>query len=147
MANPQVRPHLHFLPEDSGSHLEEARQAARWLHELSPELTTPCVAIRAQQFYTFEPTLLTGNRVIVPVRWFTSKGRIHAQFWEMEIFESVNGPRWRVVSNPLRVAREDEFLMPFPELVRDMTAHPEVYNCPPLSHIEGAYQLSMLENL
>ncbi|PPQ85626.1 hypothetical protein CVT24_012671, partial [Panaeolus cyanescens] len=31
MANPLVRPHLHFLPEDAGPRLSEARQADRWL--------------------------------------------------------------------------------------------------------------------
>ncbi|KAK6977422.1 hypothetical protein R3P38DRAFT_3334959 [Favolaschia claudopus] len=37
MANPRVRPHLHFYPEDSGTKLSEARQAQRWLHELPDE--------------------------------------------------------------------------------------------------------------
>ncbi|KAK6985105.1 hypothetical protein R3P38DRAFT_2805837 [Favolaschia claudopus] len=32
MANPRVRPHLHFYPEDSGTKLSEARQAQRLLH-------------------------------------------------------------------------------------------------------------------
>jgi hypothetical protein len=29
--------------------------------------------------------------------------------------------------------------MPYPELDRDITAHPEVYPCPPISHIEGVH--------
>ncbi|KAJ7844241.1 hypothetical protein B0H14DRAFT_2585305 [Mycena olivaceomarginata] len=33
MANPNVRPHLSFYPEDSGKKLSEARQGERWLKE------------------------------------------------------------------------------------------------------------------
>ncbi|KAJ7133509.1 hypothetical protein C8R44DRAFT_829315 [Mycena epipterygia] len=45
MANPKVRPHLHFYPEDSGPKLSEARQGQRWLKELPDDRTTPMVRI------------------------------------------------------------------------------------------------------
>ncbi|KIK49825.1 hypothetical protein GYMLUDRAFT_253531 [Collybiopsis luxurians FD-317 M1] len=41
MANPKVRPKLHFYPEDSGNFLSEARQAERWLKEAPDNLLTP----------------------------------------------------------------------------------------------------------
>ncbi|PPR03825.1 hypothetical protein CVT24_008144 [Panaeolus cyanescens] len=51
ITNPLVRPHLHFLPEDAGPRLSEARQADRWLHEPPPP----------KDFYIYEPSLITGN--------------------------------------------------------------------------------------
>ena len=40
MANPQVQPHLHFLPEDVGEKLGETGQARCWLHEVKSDLMT-----------------------------------------------------------------------------------------------------------
>ncbi|KAK7007081.1 hypothetical protein R3P38DRAFT_3325555 [Favolaschia claudopus] len=58
MANPRVRPHLHFYPEDSGEKLSEARQGERWLHEIPDEQTTPMVRISTHDYYIYEPAML-----------------------------------------------------------------------------------------
>ena len=63
MANPRVRPHLQFLPEDAGQKLDQAWQARRWLHEMQHEVLTPMVRLASnspqeQDLYVFEPTLL-----------------------------------------------------------------------------------------
>ncbi|KAE9383713.1 hypothetical protein BT96DRAFT_772206, partial [Gymnopus androsaceus JB14] len=61
MANPEVRPKLHFYPEDSGEHLSEARQAERWLHEAPDDLLTPMARIRDQDYYIYEPAMLSDG--------------------------------------------------------------------------------------
>ncbi|EED83857.1 predicted protein [Postia placenta Mad-698-R] len=62
MANPRVRPHLHFYPEDHGERpLAEARQAARWLHEMPNELLTPMARVRNQDYYIYEPAMLVNG--------------------------------------------------------------------------------------
>ncbi|KAJ2936113.1 hypothetical protein H1R20_g977, partial [Candolleomyces eurysporus] len=139
MSNPLVRPKLHFLPEDSGPRLSEARQASHWLHDLPPELTTPCVRIGSQEFFSFEPALLTGDRFVVPVRWFMADGRVHAQCWDLELVETFDGQLWRAVTAPVRVARDDEFLKPYPDLKRDMVEHPELFGSLPVLDIKAAY--------
>lgn len=47
MANPLIRPHIRFYPEDAGSRLTETWQASRWLHELPSDILTPMVRIGA----------------------------------------------------------------------------------------------------
>ena len=61
MANPRVRPHLHVYPEDSGQKLSEARQAAKWLHKLPSEDTTPMIRLQNIDYYIFEPALLING--------------------------------------------------------------------------------------
>ncbi|KAF8509719.1 hypothetical protein JB92DRAFT_2591643, partial [Gautieria morchelliformis] len=58
MANPRVRPWLHFFPEDSGQHLSEARQGQRWLNDVDGTQLTPMVRVGLRDFYVWEPTLL-----------------------------------------------------------------------------------------
>lgn len=71
MANPKVRPSLHFYPEDNGQILEEACQASCWLHELQPEETSPMIQVKSIDYYIFEPTTLSDGSVCLPTRWFT----------------------------------------------------------------------------
>jgi hypothetical protein len=133
MSNPAVRPHLSFLPEDSGQQLSEARQAARWLHELPPELTTPSAYIGNKHFFTFEPALLTNSRFAIPVRWFTRENQLYAQCWKMEVVPTYDGPAWQAVTSPLYTVSASDFLRPYPELQQDMLARPEAYQNLPLA--------------
>ncbi|KIJ43281.1 hypothetical protein M422DRAFT_170181, partial [Sphaerobolus stellatus SS14] len=57
IANPKIRPHLHFYPEICGSHVAEARHAQCWLNEVDDTLLTPMTHVSSQDFYIFEPTL------------------------------------------------------------------------------------------
>ncbi|KAH9948702.1 hypothetical protein B0H21DRAFT_890351 [Amylocystis lapponica] len=102
MANPKVRPHLHFYPEDTrGASLSEARQAARWLEEIPDHLITPMARIGLQDFYIHEPAMLRSGVPCMPVRWFTrvegGQQVLFAKCWKLE----------------------DEFLKTFPELQQD----------------------------
>ncbi|KAJ8521961.1 hypothetical protein ONZ45_g1372 [Pleurotus djamor] len=62
MANPQVRPHLSFYPEDSGKRLSEARQASRWLHDAPDDQLTPMIRLGSQDYFIYEPL-----KVVPPV--------------------------------------------------------------------------------
>ncbi|KAF8156763.1 hypothetical protein B0H34DRAFT_783108 [Crassisporium funariophilum] len=58
MANPNIRKHLHFYPEDAGDQLSKAWQAEQWKNELYSSLTMPMIHIHGQDFYTDEICLL-----------------------------------------------------------------------------------------
>lgn len=85
MCNPRVRPHLHFYPEDSGQRLEETRQASNWLHEMSPEDTTPMIRVDANDYYIYEPAMLNNGTFCIPYRWFTRGKMYWARAWALEL--------------------------------------------------------------
>ncbi|THH18949.1 hypothetical protein EUX98_g8870 [Antrodiella citrinella] len=70
MANPRVRPHLQFYPEDNGKSVNEYWQASHWLEEADPTKLTPLAIVNDQHFFVFEPCLLRDGRTCMPVRWF-----------------------------------------------------------------------------
>ena len=84
MANPKVRPLLHFYPEDCGTRVAEARQASRWLREVDDDLLTPMIRLGVQDFYIFEPTLTTDSLVVMPHRFFFRDGEMFVRIWAME---------------------------------------------------------------
>ncbi|KAJ3897568.1 hypothetical protein F5879DRAFT_910507, partial [Lentinula edodes] len=96
MSNQSVRPHLRFLPEDSGKRLSQACQAQRWLNELDPDLLTPAHCVNGQDHFTFEPAVLKDRRVCMPTRWFTRKGQVYAKAWPMHMVDNELGQGWAV---------------------------------------------------
>lgn len=132
MANPHVRRHLRFLPEDSGTKISEAWQADRWLHELDPKLATPMIRVGRQDYYTFEPLLLASDyqraspseRAYMPVRWFTRGQKTLAQAWRLLPSTSESGERgWVVDGRRLCEIDSTQLLLSFPELVQGHTSH------------------------
>ncbi|KAK7006456.1 hypothetical protein R3P38DRAFT_3038299 [Favolaschia claudopus] len=121
MANPKVRPHLSFYPEDSGPKLSEARQADRWLKELPDNQTTPMVRIAERDYFIHEPAMLRNGECCVPTRWFTKSGQLFGKCWQLQPIVTDAGTGWRVfiASEPLVVAAT-EFLKNFPELRADV---------------------------
>lgn len=73
MANPLIRKHLHFYPEDAGSRLREAWQGQCWLHELSPHIVSQMIRVDHQDYYIHEPAKLCDGMVVVPMRWYMRK--------------------------------------------------------------------------
>ncbi|KZV82194.1 hypothetical protein EXIGLDRAFT_685130 [Exidia glandulosa HHB12029] len=70
-ANPRISAHLEYLPCDGGGQVGNAAEANKWLREVDPSLATPMIRLRAaQDFYVFEPALLTDRTVCMPIRWF-----------------------------------------------------------------------------
>ncbi len=125
MANPHVRPHLLFYPEDAGNHLSEAQQANQWLNEIPNEDLVPMARIDGEDYYLFEPTMLYGHpeeSFCIPFCWFTcaspSTGTqvMYAKCWKLVPVHEARG--WNVVKMPF-IVHEDQFLHNFPKLVEE----------------------------
>jgi hypothetical protein len=138
MANPKVRPHLKFYPEDSKKHLSEARQARRWLHEIGDEDITPMARLGKQDYYIHEPVMLRNGDCCVPVRWFTVGEVLFAKCWKMQAVSSDIGQAWRVVKCEDYQVPYTEFLKTFPELCEDANT---LYGLPHPSHLFGQFPL------
>jgi hypothetical protein len=123
MANPRVRPHLHFYPEDSGQILSEARQAAKWLHELPSEDTTPMIRIQNVDYYILEPALLIDGRACIPNRWFSRGERLYAITWPMEQITLDSTDGWCVREDiPFEVSAS-QLLSHFPRFAKEHLSH------------------------
>ncbi|KIJ50445.1 hypothetical protein M422DRAFT_44494 [Sphaerobolus stellatus SS14] len=85
MANPQVRKHMHFYPEDSGKKVSEARQTDKWLHKQDDDLLTPMVHIASQDSFVFEPALCHDGTAVIPHCFFRKNGNLQAKIWLMEL--------------------------------------------------------------
>lgn len=96
MANPHVRPQLHFYPEDLGKQLNEAFQARRWLKEMDPTQLTPMIRLQNQDFFVFEPTLLSNGQACMPIRWFQRGGLFFAMAWPLQAAANDIGSGWIV---------------------------------------------------
>lgn len=145
MANPLVRPHLYFYPEQSiGRSLSEARQAERWLSELPDEQLTPMARFRDGDYFIHEPAMLTDGSVCMPVRWFTKgetgRDMLYAKCWEMQVVCGEAGSVWRVIQSKDFVVPARMFLKNFPTLSTDAA----VYNLPPPEHIAGKFFLYLI---
>ncbi|KAK7464119.1 hypothetical protein VKT23_006283 [Stygiomarasmius scandens] len=120
MANPTVRNHLRFYPEDSRARLSEAWQGTKWLKELDAELLTPMVQRRNQSFFTLEPTMLNDGTVCMPFRWYMQDNSLYARTWAMEY--DVNEDGWIVVTHSEREVGENQLLLSFPRLVEEASS-------------------------
>ncbi|KAJ3841113.1 hypothetical protein F5878DRAFT_611129 [Lentinula raphanica] len=120
MSNPQVRPKLHFYPEDSGPHLSQARQAQRWLNEAPNELLTPMARINKHDFYIYEPAMQMNGSWCIPVRWFSRHEILYARCWRMEpvVSDSTNNSGWQVITGEFDVPA-NQLLKNFEELKSD----------------------------
>ena len=84
MANPHVRPHLSFYPEDANQHLSEARHGARWLRDMPSSQTTPMIRVnKTDDYYIYEPAMLKDNMFVIPHRWFAKHGEFYALAWKL----------------------------------------------------------------
>lgn len=133
MANPKVRPHLRFYPEDSKSKLSEARQACRWLHEVDDEDLTPMARLGSRDyhrdFYVHEPAMLRNGEYCIPVRWFSVGEILFAKCWKMQTIATDYGGGWRVIKCDAYTVPISEFLKSFPDLCEDVESA-----CSPLPH-------------
>ena len=85
-ANPLIRPHLVFYPEENvvGEVVAEAWQARKWLYETDLDHLTPMAINQSgQHFYVKEVTLLKDNSLVVPIRWVTRDGRLTADCFKI----------------------------------------------------------------
>ncbi|KAE9383725.1 hypothetical protein BT96DRAFT_1105543, partial [Gymnopus androsaceus JB14] len=118
MSNKNVRPHLHFIPEETDGNLAEAYQAESWLKEKDPDLLTPVHSAGGQDFFTLEPVLLTdGKTVCMPSRWFKRHGSVLAKAWPMEVVDlEGDGVGWAVQTHREIEIAESDLLLCFQQL-------------------------------
>ncbi|KZT33465.1 hypothetical protein SISSUDRAFT_955499, partial [Sistotremastrum suecicum HHB10207 ss-3] len=98
MGNPKVRPWLHFYPEDTRGGISEAWHGQKWRNDLDAEYLTPMIRVQREDYYVMEPTMLSGNRMCMPTKWYRKEGEPF--FWGegyiMEI-EDLRGERgWTI---------------------------------------------------
>ncbi|KAF8574169.1 hypothetical protein K439DRAFT_1316140, partial [Ramaria rubella] len=76
MANPLVRPHMVFYPEDAGGESSQAWHGEKWLRHVSDELLTPMVKHTGtgHHFYVWELMECLDGTYFIPKRWFIKKG-------------------------------------------------------------------------
>jgi len=137
MANPKVRPHLKFYPEDGKNRLSEARHARRWLYEMADEDITPMACLDRQDYYIHEPAMLRNGTCCIPVRWFTVGDILFAKCWKMEAISSDTGQAWRVLKGDDYSVVHTDFLKAFPELCKDADTQ---YGLPHPSRLDGKYK-------
>lgn len=98
MANPLVRPHLRFYPEEAGNKLNQTWQADRWLKDMDPDNLTPMIRITSptlvatqdrifEDFFVFEPIYLRDGSACIVERWFTREGS-NDFFWQSPSLEA-----------------------------------------------------------
>ncbi|KDQ25284.1 hypothetical protein PLEOSDRAFT_1027446, partial [Pleurotus ostreatus PC15] len=123
MANPRVRPQLHFYPEDSHPRLEECWQADRWLKEIDPTLTTPMIRKNSHDFYILEPTKMMSGDIIIPERWFTRVLNGQEQFYAVAYRATAAGSEDPSTAGYVMHAHErlvvsaNEILLNFPQMI------------------------------
>ena len=105
LANPQVRPHLKFYPQDGKGYMKDVRHGKKWLVDMDPELLTPMARLGTDDYYIFEPALLMDGSVVMPTRWFSARlspvdEEIFGKGWKMVQVNSQSGVRgWRICSH------------------------------------------------
>ncbi|KAI0668320.1 hypothetical protein C8Q78DRAFT_980185, partial [Trametes maxima] len=81
MANPEVRRHLVFYPEEPVNGSSELRHSWKWFLGLPDDKLTPMWAHRGVHFYVGEAAQLADGHVVVPLRWFMSAGEMHMFYY------------------------------------------------------------------
>ncbi|EGO00394.1 hypothetical protein SERLA73DRAFT_152399 [Serpula lacrymans var. lacrymans S7.3] len=91
MANPCVREHLRFYPEDAGKQVIEYWQASDWHRETEPLKLIPMANIGSQHFFIHKPCFLADGHACVPFGWFTCEHKLFARAW---LLQPVVGEPW-----------------------------------------------------
>ncbi|KIK56084.1 hypothetical protein GYMLUDRAFT_76242 [Collybiopsis luxurians FD-317 M1] len=119
MANPKVRPKLSFYPEATNGHIDSAKNAFCWLHELDHNLTTPMIRVGNEDFYLFEPCQLKTMAYCIPYRWIEqsdAKGNAQLYGWVWNIHQNSEMNGWEVIRSEQAEVHESNFLTSFPKL-------------------------------
>ncbi|KAI0265464.1 hypothetical protein BC834DRAFT_989217, partial [Gloeopeniophorella convolvens] len=138
VANPYVRPHLRFYPEDAPREFSEGRHGDRWLHEVDANLCAPMArAPDGQDYFVNEPALanlgLDGDPV-APVwitRWFEREDKLYAKAHPLTV-DHANNSLIIEATTTLEVPLS-AFFLSLPKLA---VVHAE-YGLPPPDHISG----------
>ena len=123
MANPRVRPFLHFYPEDTGKTISEYWHAKHWHEDTDPSLVTPMVATKSGHFFIYEPTILANNSVVMPYRWFLRDGSIMARAWPLRAVRCLDDVGWIVEEFKMVIVSQDDLSIPFGSWAAGQLAH------------------------
>lgn len=150
MANPLIRPHLHFYPEEPGQGLRQAWEAARWREKIDGSFLTPMIRLSKgtstlySDYYIHEPTMLVDGSACIPHRWFRERGS-GDRFWglahRLELKQDGSGGSWVLREDiNLRIS-QDQLLYNLPDfekiaLQRGM-ASPHKISCTLFLHSQG----------
>ena len=113
MANPRVRPYLHFYPEDAGKTINEYWHARHWHEVADPFLVTPMVAVNNNHFFVYEPTILTNGSTVMPYRWFLRDGTIMARAWPLHAVRRGDDTGWIVEEFKMVIVSQGDLFIPF----------------------------------
>lgn len=113
MANPRVRPHLHFYPEDAGKTVNEYWHARHWHEVADPSLVTPMAVVNNAHFFVYEPTVLANGHVVIPYRWFLRDGSIAARAWPLRAVKHRSDVGWIVEEFKTVTVFQRELSIPF----------------------------------
>ncbi|KAH9807809.1 hypothetical protein DFH28DRAFT_1201673 [Melampsora americana] len=84
LSNPEVCPHIEFLPEiDEGVTVDRYSQSKKWRECLSPSLRVQMVENQGEHFYIYEPAQLEDLRVVVPVFFYKDASTVMAKCLEV----------------------------------------------------------------
>lgn len=70
MANPQVRPHMNFLPHVDGKRMSQAWHGYKMVHDIDDKYLTPCIHVNGRIFYINE-LVQRKSDWFIPLRWIT----------------------------------------------------------------------------
>ncbi|OWZ43410.1 hypothetical protein C356_03456 [Cryptococcus neoformans c45] len=95
LCNPRFTKIMHFYPEVQPTAVGEVWEAGRWM-EYEDELLAPMwISDRLDQYYIHEVAQLLDGRFVIPLRWVTIHGIVHARSAEV-----INqGDSWQVACN------------------------------------------------
>ncbi|KAI0258168.1 hypothetical protein BC834DRAFT_836247, partial [Gloeopeniophorella convolvens] len=114
MANPRVRPYLHFYPEDAGKAVSEYWHAQHWHENADPSLVTPLAIINSLHFYVHEPAIRASGHAIMPFRWFLRHdGTIAAHAWPLRAVSHGDETGWIVEEYNTVDVSQAELVIPF----------------------------------
>ncbi|KAI9435019.1 hypothetical protein BJY52DRAFT_1131296, partial [Lactarius psammicola] len=124
MANPRVRPYLHFYPEDAGKTVNEYWHTRHWHEVADPSLVTPMVVVNNTHFFVYEPTVLANGRVVMPYHWFLHGGSITARAWPLRAVKHGNDMGWIVEEFKTVIVSQGEFSISFGSWGAGQLPHP-----------------------
>lgn len=89
-ANPLVRRHLVFYPEEREDFVKQSWQAEKWSQEISPEHLTPMFIGKAGlHFYVEELTMCRDKTFVIPLRLITRGGELTADCYKVIVVREI----------------------------------------------------------
>ncbi|KAG8781669.1 hypothetical protein FRC12_021639 [Ceratobasidium sp. 428] len=113
IANPEVRPHMKFVPHANGKHMSQAWHGRKMVHDMPDEYLTPCVRFEGRIFYVNE-LVRRQDDWFIPLRWITVGPEEELYAIGHRALDTPNGIS--VISSERKTVRVATFLESYPEL-------------------------------